>query len=60
MNRLRLWLLAFFRLDLDAVCEMSRGKGEYDDFHDYPDSIDGVPWHMATLTCKRCGKRFSI
>ena len=62
MKRLRLWLLAFFRLDLNAVCEMSRGLGLYDDFHDYPDADrpDLIPWHFTELTCKRCGKRFCI
>jgi hypothetical protein len=60
MRRLLLWLKAFFHTDPDAVCEMSRGKGLYDDFHDYQDSTLGIPWHMAELTCKRCGKKFCI
>lgn len=60
MNRLRLWFLAFFRLDMEAVCEMSRGRGLYDDYHDYPDTDARYPWHMAELRCKRCGKKFSI
>lgn len=60
MTRLRLWFLAFFRLDLNVVCEMSRGRGFYDDYHDYPDSEDGIPWHMTELKCKRCGKEFCI
>lgn len=55
----RAWrlFLAFFRLDLEVVCQMSRGVH---DFHDYPDDIYGYPWHMATLHCKRCGKAFEI
>lgn len=60
MKRLRLWFLAFFRFDLDAVCEMSRDLDGWSDYHDYPDTEYGVPWHMAELTCKRCGKRFYI
>lgn len=53
------WLLAYFRLDPIAVCGMSSGRGEYDDFHDYPDSGDG-PLHDHLHTCKRCGKGFRI
>lgn len=55
-----LWLAATFRLDLQAVCEMSRDRGPHDDFHDYPDSIVGEPWHGYLHTCKRCGKDFTI
>lgn len=57
----RLWKIfqAFFRLDPGAVCEMSEGKGHID-YHDYPDDIDGFPWHFFELTCKRCGKKFTI
>ncbi len=53
------WLLARFRLDMAAVCEMSRGRG-VDDFHDYPDDATGDPLHFFEMTCKRCGKRFCI
>jgi len=60
MRRLWKWFLARFRLDMDAVCEMSRGRGLCDDFHDYPDDEYGEPDHFVTLTCKRCGKEFSI
>lgn len=58
----RYWrlFLAYFRFDLSAVCEMSRGRGEYDDFHDYPDDEYGLPWHFMELRCKRCGKSFRI
>lgn len=53
------WFLAWTRIDLDLVCELSREKG-YVDFHDYPDSVEGEPWHFIALTCKRCGKQFTI
>jgi hypothetical protein len=55
-----IWFLARFRLDLEAVCEASRGRGLHNDFHDYPDSAEGLPIHFVTLTCKRCGKTFTI
>ena len=57
----QLWrrFLAFSRLSLGLVCEMSRGMGHVD-YHDYPDSIEGEPWHFCLLTCKRCGKQFTI
>ncbi len=51
---------AYYRLDLDLVCEFSKGLGERNDYHDYPDSIVGRPWHFYTHTCKRCGKHFSV
>ncbi len=57
MKRLWTWLLAFFHLSDDAVCEMSRGDADY---HDYEDDICGQPWHFVTMQCKRCGKQFSI
>lgn len=60
MRRLWRWLLARFRLDLQVVCEESAGRGLHDDYHDYPDSIEGEPWHFIPLTCKRCGKEFYI
>jgi hypothetical protein len=60
MRRLWLWFLARFRLSMRAVCEMSRGRGLHDDYHDYPDSEEGQPWHFHTMTCKRCGKSFTI
>jgi hypothetical protein len=57
----RLWrkILARFRLSLAAVCEESAGLGAVD-YHDYPDSTVGEPWHFYTHTCKRCGKKFFI
>lgn len=59
MARAWMWFLARFRLDLDAVCELSRDMGPYD-FHDYPDDIHGQPMHFCTMTCKRCGKNFAF
>ena len=49
--------MARLHLSESAVCEMSAGRTDY---HDYDDSIEGEPWHMVLLTCKRCGKRFYI
>lgn len=54
------WLKAYFRTDLEAVCRLSEGRGLYDDFHDYMDTEDKQPWHMAELECERCGKKFCI
>jgi hypothetical protein len=57
-----LWrvFLAFFRLDLDLVCELSRGKGLYDDYHGYPDSDFGYPMLLQPHRCVRCGKHFYL
>ena len=57
----RTWRIiqANLRLDLAAVCEMSQGKGLVD-YHDYPDDPYGSPYHFTVLTCKRCGKHFTI
>lgn len=63
MERLGRWwklFLATFRLSESAVCEMSRGRGPADDFHDYPDDEVGVPDHLVLMRCKRCGKSFTI
>lgn len=60
MKRLWLWFLARFRLSEKAVCEMSKGRGLFRDFHDYPDDIHGEPIHFHVMTCKRCGKEFGI
>lgn len=54
------YIKAWFRIDLVAVCEMSKGRGSRNDFHDWPDSTVGLPWHMYSHTCKRCGKVFEI
>lgn len=51
------WFLAFFRLNQQAVCELSRSKGRYD-YHDYPDTDHGQPSHFETLICQHCGKGF--
>ena len=60
MKRLWLLFLARFRLSESAVCEMSKGRGLHDDYHDYGDSEEGRPWHFHTYKCKRCGKEFII
>lgn len=60
MKLLWLWFLARFRLDLNAVCEMSRGKGLWNDYHDYHDSNPPEPWHFHIHKCRRCGKEFYI
>ena len=59
---MRWWKLvkAWFRTDLAAVCDMSKGRGLRDDFHDWPDSTVEAPWHFYKHTCKRCGKVFEI
>lgn len=64
---MKLWLrdiwqrsLAYWRLDLGLVCELSRGLPEDADYHDFPDSLLGHPWHFYTHTCRRCGKQFTI
>jgi len=54
------FVLAFFRLSKSAVCEMSVGRNEFTDFHDYPDDVSGYPWHFHEMTCKLCGKSFYI
>jgi hypothetical protein len=51
---------AWFRIDLDAVCEMSKGRGPLDDFHGWEDGVIGKPWYLYRHTCKRCGKVFEI
>lgn len=51
------WFLAYFRLNMKAVCEMSvDGK----DYHDYPDGEIKEPIHFHLYTCERCGKKFYI
>ena len=58
----KLWrrFLAFWRLDLQVVCEESRGLPPSGDYHDYPDDVIGTPAHFVVLKCKRCGKSFTI
>lgn len=51
--------LAFFRINQAAVCYLSSKLGAYD-YHDYPDSYQGEPWHFVKLECKHCGKGFYI
>jgi hypothetical protein len=50
---------AYFRWDLQAVCDASVGKDEYNDYHDYPDA-ESEPWHFVLMKCHRCGKEFYI
>lgn len=57
MRRFWLWFLAYWHLNDAAVCAMSTDRRDY---HDYPDDIHGQPWHFYTMTCKRCGRKFSI
>lgn len=54
------WFLARYRLDLQVVCEESRGLGPFSDYHDYDDDELGYPFHFVALRCKRCGKEFWI
>jgi hypothetical protein len=56
-----LWLhcLAMLRLSSYAVCVMSQGRGLVD-YHDYPDDVHGEPAYFVELTCKRCGKQFTM
>lgn len=59
MKRLVRRFIARFRINKRIVCEESATLGVID-FHDYPDTKEGEPWHMALHTCERCGKRFFI
>jgi hypothetical protein len=59
MRRLVRLFVARFRLNKRIVCEESAALGVID-FHDYTDTKEGDPWHMALHTCERCGKRFFI
>lgn len=54
------YIIAYFRLDDEIVCEMSKGRGPHNDFHDYHDDVYGKPEHFSKLKCKRCGKEFYI
>jgi hypothetical protein len=60
VRRLWPWFLARFRLSKAAACEMSRGLGPHEDFHDYKDDVLGTPDHFVLMKCKRCGKGFYI
>jgi hypothetical protein len=60
LRRFWRWVQARYRLDMEAVCELSKGKGPVD-FHDYPDDEHGsFMCHMVDLQCKRCGKLFRV
>jgi hypothetical protein len=60
MRIIWMWFLARFHLSDAAVCEMSKGKGTHNDYHNYQDSSDNMPLHFHTYQCKRCGKEFCI
>lgn len=61
LKRLWRWYQARMRLNLDAVCEMSKGKGPHEDYHDYPDDHTyPYPCHFVPYHCSRCGKEFYI
>jgi hypothetical protein len=55
----KMWrrFLAYYRLDLQVVCEESKDGRDY---HDYPDWFHGQPLHFHEEACKRCGKVFGI
>ena len=59
LKRLSRFLVACFRLNGKIVCQESSGRGLVD-YHDYPDTKEKEPWHMAELECERCGKKFII
>jgi len=52
--------LATTHLDDEAVCEMSKDRGLFDDYHDRSDSTTKEVWWMFEHKCKRCGKKFHI
>lgn len=59
MKRIVLWFLARFRLSEKAVCEMSKDKPIYKDFHHWDDDIHSSgPIYFSPLQCKRCGRQF--
>lgn len=55
-----LYWLARLRLSQHAICVMSADRGCDDDFHDYPDTVDGEPFHFVTMKCRHCGKEFTL
>jgi hypothetical protein len=60
--RLAWWrFLAYFRLNQRAICEMSKGRGMHDDYHDYADEDELAPaTHEYLYKCRFCGKEFYI
>lgn len=58
----RLWrrFLASTRASDSAICEMSQGRGLFDDFHDYHDADPALPLHFHIHSCRRCQKQFCI
>jgi hypothetical protein len=59
MMRAWKYVLAWLHISDAAVCEMSKLRGPYDDFHDWRDG-DNPPWHLSEHECRRCGKTFYI
>lgn len=59
IRRILRWFLAITHLNQRAVCEESAGMG-LADYHDYYDDEEGLPLHFCTLTCRHCGKKFTI
>jgi len=61
LSRLGLWFLAYYRLNNQAVCEMSKNAPLWGGYHDYSDGSQVTePYHFFTYACRRCGKRFLI
>jgi hypothetical protein len=54
------WILAILHTNQWAVCELSKGKTMFSDFHDYQDDVDEQTSHFAIMTCKHCGKKFMV
>lgn len=61
-GRRTLWrrFLAWKRLSPLVVCQLSFGRGLFDDYHDYPDTESGTPFAFGSDFCVRCGKPFSM
>lgn len=57
-KKIKIFFFGRLSLTEKEICEYSK-KGKRD-YHDYPDDINGEPWHMVDLQCKRCGKLFQI
>lgn len=55
----RTWkrFLAWAHLDLNAVCEESRGM-PLDDYHSHEDDPQGHAFHLGLMQCERCNKYF--
>ena len=53
------WFLAYTRLDLNKVCEMSEKLGR-EDYHNVYDTTDKIERPFDMHYCGRCGKQFVI